>query len=102
MTQDPHDEIAERFKAFAQAAATGDVDAFRELCVEDAPPETQLFLANSEKVREHGWGMKLRRIEQEGEVAEVTFEITDTDGSVVDEAVVTFSEEADGWRIRSL
>ena len=102
MAKDPHDEIADHFATFAAAVATGDTDAYRALCVEDAPPETPLFEANSEKVREHGWQLKLRRIEQEGEMAELTFEVVDGAGDIVDEATVTFTEEADGWRIRSL
>jgi hypothetical protein len=102
MPTDPHDEIAARFAAFKRAVEQGDTDAYRALCVEDAPAETQLFEQNSEKVREHGWKLRLRRIEQEGEVAEVGFEVLTKDGEVVDDAVVTFTEEADGWRIRSL
>ncbi len=99
---DPHDDIAARFRAFAAAATSGDVDAFKALCVEDAAPQIELFRKNSARVREHGWTLKLRRIEQEGELAELTFEALDREGRVVDEAKLTFSEEHDGWKLRSL
>lgn len=99
---DPHDAIAAHFRSFAAAAERGDVDAFKELCASDVPAETQLFLANSERVQEHGWTLKLRRIDQQGEVAEVTFEAVNGQGQHVDEGTVTFTEEHDGWKIRSL
>jgi hypothetical protein len=101
MSDDPHDEIAQKFARFASAAQQGDAAAFEALCVLDAPPEVELFEENSKKVREAGWKLRIRRIDQEGEVAEVTFDVVNGD-EVIDEAQVTFTEEADGWRIRSL
>lgn len=99
---DPHDDIAARFRAFAEATASGDVEAFRALAVHDVPPETDLFAKNSERVRQHGWTLRLREIRQEGDVAEVRFELLDKDGASVDEGLVIFTEERDGWRVRAL
>jgi hypothetical protein len=99
---DPHDEIAEQFKRFAAAVSAGDASAFEALCVSDAPPEVELFERNSEKVKAEGWKLRIKRIDQEGEVAEVTFDVVAKDGEVVDEAMVTFTEEATGWLVRSL
>ena len=99
---DPHDDIAARFRAFAAAATSGDVEAFKALCVHDVPPETELFLTNSERVRRHGWTLRLREIKQEGDVAEVRFEAVDPGGAAVDEGLVIFTEEHDGWRVRAL
>lgn len=98
----PHDEVASRFRAFADATAEGDVDAFKALCVQDVPPETELFLANSERVRQHGWTLRLKEIKQEGDVAEVRFEVVGADGAPVDEGLVILTEEHDGWRVRAL
>lgn len=99
---DPHDDIAARFRAFADATARGDVEAFKALCVHDVPPETELFVANSERVRQHGWSLRLREIKQEGDVAEVRFEVVDASGASVDEGLVILTEEHDGWRVRAL
>ncbi len=99
---DPHDLIAEAFAVFARAVQDGDLQAFEALCVEDAPPETELFARNSEKLRAAGWSMRILRIDQEGAVAEVGFELLDSSGQVVDEASVTFTEESQGWRLRAL
>lgn len=99
---DPHEDIAARFRAFADATARGDVEAFKALCVDDVPPETELFLANSDRLREHGWTLRLKEIKQEGDVAEVRFEAVDQDGGAVDEALVILTEEHDGWRVRAL
>lgn len=99
---DPHDDIAARFGDFARASKSGDVEAFKALCVDDLPPETELFLANSERVQKHGWSLKLKEIKQEGDVAEVSFEAIDQDGGAVDEALVIFTEEHNGWKLRSL
>lgn len=101
MADDPHDEIAKKFARFAEAVQQGDAAAYQALCVSDAPPELELFEENSKKLREAGWKLRIRRIDQEGQVAEVTFDVVGKE-DVVDEAQVTFTEEADGWRIRSL
>jgi hypothetical protein len=102
MSTDPHDEIAELFGRFKEAVQQGDTSSYESICVDDAPPETELFKKNSEKVRGGGWKLRIKRIDQEGEVAEVTFDVVGSDGEVIDEAQVTFTEEAVGWRIRSL
>jgi hypothetical protein len=99
---DPHDEIAAQFSRFAAAVASSDVDAFEALCVNDAPPEVDLFQRNAEKVAAEGWKLRIKRIDQEGEVAEVTFDLVAADGEVIDEGLVTFTEEASGWLIRAL
>lgn len=101
MTADPHDEIAQKFARFAEAAQQGDAETYQSLCVNDAPAELELFEENSKKLRDGGLKLRIRRIDQEGQVAEVTFEVVGED-DVVDEAQLTFTEEADGWRIRSL
>lgn len=99
---DPHADIAARFRAFADAAASGDLEAFQALCVQDMPPETDLFRANSERLRAHGWTLRLREIQQEGDVAEVRFDVVGEGGVRVDEGLVIFTEEHDGWRVRAL
>lgn len=99
---DPHDDIAARFHDFAKASKSGDVEAFKSLCVTDVPPETELFLANSDRVQKHGWQLQLKEIKQEGDVAEVSFHAIDPQGGFVDEGLVIFTEESDGWKLRSL
>ena len=99
---DPHDEIAAQFKKFADAVSAGDAQAYEALCVADAPPETELFQRNSDKVQAEGWKLRIKRIDQEGEVAEVTFDLVAKDGEIIDEGLVTFTEEAQGWLVRSL
>lgn len=100
--RDPHDEIAALFARFKMAVERGDAQAYEALCVEDAPPETELFERNSEKVRAARQRLRIQRIEQEGEVAEVRFELVDEGGAVVDEGMIVCTEEAQGWRIRAL
>lgn len=99
---DPHADVAARFRAFADVVSSGDVEAFEALCVDDVPPETELFLANSARVREHGWTLRLKEIKQEGDVAEVRFTLVDEGGAAVDEGLVIFTEEPGGWRVRAL
>jgi hypothetical protein len=90
------------FEAFVQAVQTGDAEAFRALAVEDAPPEVDLFLRNSERVRREGLVLRPRGVDREADVAEVRFDVLDGGGEPVDEAAVTFSLEPGGWRLRGL
>lgn len=99
---DPHDEIAAQFARFSAAVEEGDSAAFLALCVDDAPPQIELFEENSQKVKEQGWKLRIRRIDQEGDIAEVGFQVVGPAGDEVDEGMVTFSLEHDGWRLRSL
>ena len=100
--RDPHDQIGALFSRFSEAVAQGDVAAFEALCVEDAPPETELFLHNCEKLRALNARLRLRRIVQEGEVAEVHFDVVDAASRVIDEGKLVCSDEGNGWRIRGL
>lgn len=102
MAKDPHDEITELFARFAKAVEEGDSAAYETLCVDDMPPETELFERNSEKVRAAKQKLRVQRIDQEGEVAEVRFELVDASGGVVDEGMIVCTEEPRGWRIRAL
>lgn len=99
---DPHAEVAARFRAFADAAASGDVEAFKALCVQDVPPEVDLFRANSERLQAAGATLRIKEIRQEGDVAEVRFDVVDGGGQAIDEGLVILTEEHDGWRVRAL
>ncbi|GIW70553.1 MAG: hypothetical protein KatS3mg102_0095 [Planctomycetota bacterium] len=96
------EEILQVFERFARAVRDGDAPAFAALCVEDAPPEQELFARNSAKVQRHGWTLRPRRIDHTGQIAELTFEVVDPGGRVVDQGVLTLSHEPGGWRIRAL
>ena len=101
MATDPHDEIQGVFKSFQTALAAKDGPAFDALCVEDEVPQTDLFLENAESLAEAGLLLRITRIDQEGEVAEVAFDVVEGDNPI-DEGVLTMTLEAQGWRIRSL
>lgn len=90
------------FERLARAVEEGDVEAFRALVVEDAPAQEELFTRNSHKARERGWRLRLLDASVEGEVAELRFELVDSQGRGVDPGEATFTLESDGWRLRSL
>lgn len=99
---DPHDAVAELFRAFADAVARADAEAFRRLCVQDVEPQEALFLRNARAVAESRVTLRLRRIHQRGTAAELTFDLVKADGSAAGESTLTASQEAEGWRIRGL
>ena len=99
---DPHEAIEEFFARFAQAVADGDVETFRALKAPGAVVDTELFVSNAAWVRDAGASLRLREIRQEGEVAEVLFDLADGAGARVDTGQLTLTLEADGWRVASL
>lgn len=99
---DSHQQLVQLFQRFREAVLSGDADAFERLTAKDVPPQRELFARNSERVRAGKMDLELRRIEQEGLMATVTFELRDVRGDRVDEGELVASEEAEGWRIRSL
>ncbi len=99
---DSHQIIADVFKQFCDALKREDNSSFEALTVHDVHPQTDIFLANSQKLNQAKMGLRIKRIEQEGEVAEVFFDLVGADGASVDEGMLTMTQEADTWRIRSL
>lgn len=102
MNQTHHDALEAAFRRFAEAVETGDLAAYEALCAPDVPTQSELFARNSEKVRRSHWQLHLRRIEQEGDVAEVWFALCDAAGAVQEESHVVFTVERTGWALRAL
>jgi ketosteroid isomerase-like protein len=98
---DDHEAIRALFERFAAAVRAGDAEAFQALCVVDEPAEVDVFEGNSAAVREGGWTLAIRSIDQEGDVAEVSFAVM-KDDALVDEAELTVTREGQSWRIRAL
>lgn len=98
---DPHDDITDVFARFKQAVESEDARAYEALCVHDELPQTELFLENARKMKAAGLTLRIKGIEQEGDVAEVSFDVLEGK-QVIDEGQVTLTSEADGWRVRSL
>ncbi len=98
-----HEEgLRQAFERLAAALAAKDLEAFRAMAVRDVPAQEDLFVANAERLQAQGWTLRARKLELRGEVGEVTFDVCDAAGRRVDQAAVTFSDEGDGWRVRSL
>jgi hypothetical protein len=97
-----HEIIAGVFDNFCEAVKKEDGDSFAALTVADVLPQTDLFLANSQKVNQERSSLRINRIEQEGDVAEVFFDLIGKSGESLDEGMLTMTLEADTWRIRSL
>lgn len=101
MLAENEEGLRRAFERLAAALAARDVEAFRELAVRDLPPQEDLFVANAEKVAAQGWTLRATALELRGEVGQVSFDICDAQGRCVDASTVTFSDEGDGWRLRS-
>lgn len=98
-----HDrEIHQLFARFAAAAATGDVQAYRQLVNGPDPFQEELFLRNSLHLREMRLHMLLRRIEQDSATARLYFDILDTQQQVQEHGSLTVVHEALGWLIEEL
>lgn len=94
--------LEQLFTRFQAAVRDGDATAFAKLSARDVGPQIQRFRSNSEKVRQGKWALSLSRIEHEGQLATVFFEVRDNGGTVLDVGSLVASEEPEGWRIRSL
>jgi hypothetical protein len=90
------------FDAFTVALSNADAAAYRALIVTDAASQEPLFLRNAEKLRASKWAVKLRTLEIQGEVGDVTFEIVDAKGMKVDDAKAIFTLEGNAWKLRAL
>jgi len=97
-----HEVITNVFTHFCDAVKRQDRASYEALTVADVLPQTDLFLANSQKVNDDNFSLRINRIEQEGEVAEVFFDLIGKSGENLDEGMITMTLEADTWRIRSL
>lgn len=97
-----HQVIVDVFKKFCDALNREDGASFEALTVHDVNPQTDIFLANSQQLKQSRMELRIKRIEQEGDVAEVFFDLIGADGVSEDEGMLTMTQEADTWRIRSL
>lgn len=97
-----HQKVMDLFVRFRSAVLSGDGKAFEALCARDIAPQVGLFQTNSERLRAAKLDLKLRKIEQEGQVATASFDVVDEKGAKVDEGEVVTTEEPEGFRIRSL
>lgn len=96
------DPIAEAFQKFVAALRKQDVEAFRALCVDDALPQETLFVTNAKRLSQGNMSLRLTRVAQQEDAAEAHFDVVDAAGKRVDSGAVTFTREAEGWRIRAL
>jgi len=94
--------LEQLFHKFEVAVRNGDATAYAKLSARDVGPQIQRFRANSERVRQGKWALALSRIEHQGQLATLFFEVRDNGGTVLDVGSLVASEEPEGWRIRSL
>ena len=98
-----HDqEIHLLFGKFAEAVASGDVQAFRRLVNGPDPYQEDLFLRNSLRLRENRLHMQLQRIELESDLARVHFALLDINEKVLEHSSLTAVQVALGWLIEEL
>lgn len=102
MNAHPHDQVIHAFGRLVHALQHGGLEEYRALVCADVAAQEGLFLHNARKVQDGSLALKLRTIEEQGDVALVHFELLAPAGTSQGEGQVTFTREADGWRIRSL
>lgn len=100
MTAHLHQDVEAAFHRFAAAVTRADSAAFEALCCRDVPPQTALFHKNATLVKDAGGSLLLRRVETQGDMARVQFDVRS--GAQVHQAELVLTREPEGWRIRAL
>jgi len=99
MTADP---IAATFAQVVAVLRAQDVDGFRALAVRDAPPQDALFRKNAARLAEGGLTLRLTRVDQAEDAADVLFDVVNGAGKLVESGKMTLTREPEGWRVRAL
>jgi hypothetical protein len=94
-------DIAEVFARFAKAVQDDDEAAYCAVLAPDVLPQPELFHRNAANVRSGNLRMHLRRVDVEGPVATVFFDLLGPRGAA-DGGAVSLTLETAGWRLRQL